>query len=52
MSIVGEEQKGGTYGKAIKGIVREEASMLYKGKSIEKGKKVEEGERKKGSTYG
>ena len=52
VSIVGEKQKGSTYGKVTKGTVREEASMSYKGKSIEKGEKVEEGERKRDSTHG
>jgi len=40
--IVDKKGKGSTCGKATKGAVRGEASVLYKGKSIGKGEEIEE----------
>jgi len=48
--IVGEKGKGGTYGKAIKGTARGEASVSYEGKST--GKKVEENRRRRSGMHG
>jgi len=48
--IVGEKEESGTYGKAIKGIVKGEASMFCKGRST--GKKVEEDRREGDSMHG
>ena len=49
---MGKEEKGSMYDKATKGTAREEASMLYKGKSAGKEEEVEESREKRGGIHG
>ena len=46
---MGEKGKGSTYGKAIKGTARGEASVFCEGKSA--GKKVEENRRRRSGMH-